>query len=842
MRFLENPYFVPELEAPPRHRRAGARTTCSRTPRPASSSTHAEELLAYRAAALRARGKELPDRRDRLHRRAPPLGRGRDALAERLRAADGPSCRSRFCTATSARADIFGGRRDGRARAAGEGRSRSERRERRRKRRSRREFTIVNQRGLHARAATKLVQLAGSYPCEVTVVGPDGQGANAKSVMGVLLLCGSKGTVVEVRRTGAAADEASTPSASSSPTASGSRVTSRRSGTGSRPRRRVGDACAASPARPASPSARPSSSATPRARPAAPPHRRPTRSTAEIERFEAARRARAAGPPRAVASASATARAEASILEAYLLMVGDETLADAVRAQIRDDRRCAEWAVVAAIDSDGRRSSPASTTRTSASAATTSSSSATGCSAPSRRAAGVLATDAADDRARSTRRPPSSRAHGPTIIVAHDLSPGRHRGAWSTSRSSASSPRSARARATRRSWRARSRSRPSSASPTRSQRIRTGDTVIVDGLRGAVIVRPTDRRCSPTRKAALATAPRVRPRPARSRATAPATTKDGVARPPARQRRAPGRGDPRARSRRRGHRPLPHRVPLHRSRRAAERGRAVRDLPRGRRGGRARSRSTLRTFDIGGDKFASHLPGPARDEPDARPARGAPRALAARRVPRAAPRDGPRLARTATCGSWSRWSRASTSCAQVRALLDAGREPRCARAARPAPSDIPLGVMIEVPAAAVMVDVFAQRGRVLQPRHQRPRPVRARRRSHEPLARVPGVAVRPVDPAPDRRRRARRRASAIARCRSAARWRAIRSRPSLLVGLGPARPLDGGGRDPRDQGGPRRVTLGRGRGGRRPRRCACHTAEEVEHAVAQRSRRGSTTC
>lgn len=39
---------------------------------------------------------------------------------------------------------------------------------------------------------------------------------------------------------------------------------------------------------------------------------------------------------------------EASILGAYLLMVGDETLAGGVRSQIRDKRRCADWAVAAA--------------------------------------------------------------------------------------------------------------------------------------------------------------------------------------------------------------------------------------------------------------------------------------------------------------------------------------------------------------------------------------------------------------------------------------------------------------------------------------------------------------
>jgi len=68
------------------------------------------------------------------------------------------------------------------------------------------QYTIVNDLGLHARAATKLVQLASKYPCDVQL-SHQGQSANAKSVMGVLLLCGSKGTVVEVTATGARADE-----------------------------------------------------------------------------------------------------------------------------------------------------------------------------------------------------------------------------------------------------------------------------------------------------------------------------------------------------------------------------------------------------------------------------------------------------------------------------------------------------------------------------------------------------------------------------------------------------------------------------------------------------------
>jgi phosphocarrier protein HPr len=65
-------------------------------------------------------------------------------------------------------------------------------------------FTIVNTLGLHARAATKLVQTASKFPCDVEV-SRDDQSANGKSVMGVLLLCGSRGTVVTVKATGAQA-------------------------------------------------------------------------------------------------------------------------------------------------------------------------------------------------------------------------------------------------------------------------------------------------------------------------------------------------------------------------------------------------------------------------------------------------------------------------------------------------------------------------------------------------------------------------------------------------------------------------------------------------------------
>jgi phosphocarrier protein len=68
-------------------------------------------------------------------------------------------------------------------------------------------FEVRNKLGLHARAATRLVHLAARFPCEVTLSRGD-QSANAKSVMGVLLLCGSKGSRLTVAAVGERADDA----------------------------------------------------------------------------------------------------------------------------------------------------------------------------------------------------------------------------------------------------------------------------------------------------------------------------------------------------------------------------------------------------------------------------------------------------------------------------------------------------------------------------------------------------------------------------------------------------------------------------------------------------------
>ncbi len=64
-----------------------------------------------------------------------------------------------------------------------------------------RSVKIQNELGLHARAATKLVQLASKYPCEVTLT-KDGHEVNGKSIMGVLMLVASKGSTVLIRAKG----------------------------------------------------------------------------------------------------------------------------------------------------------------------------------------------------------------------------------------------------------------------------------------------------------------------------------------------------------------------------------------------------------------------------------------------------------------------------------------------------------------------------------------------------------------------------------------------------------------------------------------------------------------
>jgi len=66
--------------------------------------------------------------------------------------------------------------------------------------------TIRNELGLHARAATKLVELASRYESDLVLV-KDGREVNGKSIMGVLLLTATRGSEIEIRGEGPDAEE-----------------------------------------------------------------------------------------------------------------------------------------------------------------------------------------------------------------------------------------------------------------------------------------------------------------------------------------------------------------------------------------------------------------------------------------------------------------------------------------------------------------------------------------------------------------------------------------------------------------------------------------------------------
>jgi phosphocarrier protein HPr len=70
-----------------------------------------------------------------------------------------------------------------------------------------RTFTIKNKLGLHARAANMVVQVASNFKAAITV-DKDGIEANAKSIMGLLLLAAGHGSQIVVRAQGRDAQEA----------------------------------------------------------------------------------------------------------------------------------------------------------------------------------------------------------------------------------------------------------------------------------------------------------------------------------------------------------------------------------------------------------------------------------------------------------------------------------------------------------------------------------------------------------------------------------------------------------------------------------------------------------
>jgi phosphocarrier protein HPr len=69
------------------------------------------------------------------------------------------------------------------------------------------DLTIVNRRGLHARASAKLVKLVETFAAEVEV-SKDGQTVGGTSIMGLMMLAASPGCSIRVSVSGTDADAA----------------------------------------------------------------------------------------------------------------------------------------------------------------------------------------------------------------------------------------------------------------------------------------------------------------------------------------------------------------------------------------------------------------------------------------------------------------------------------------------------------------------------------------------------------------------------------------------------------------------------------------------------------
>ena len=72
-----------------------------------------------------------------------------------------------------------------------------------------RDFQIINQRGLHARASAKFVQVAGAFDAAVEVE-KDGTRVGGTSIMGLMMLAASPGCSIRVTTRGPEAERAMT--------------------------------------------------------------------------------------------------------------------------------------------------------------------------------------------------------------------------------------------------------------------------------------------------------------------------------------------------------------------------------------------------------------------------------------------------------------------------------------------------------------------------------------------------------------------------------------------------------------------------------------------------------
>jgi phosphoenolpyruvate-protein phosphotransferase (PTS system enzyme I) len=437
------------------------------------------------------------------------------------------------------------------------------------------------------------------------------------------------------------------------------------------------------------------------------PHRivAPNEVDREIERFELGV-LRAMKDLRELRDRVGDRPAEASILEAYVLMVGDETLIEAVRAQIKTARRCAEWAVASTIDSMAGKlaTHEDSYLRERSHDVEFVGDRLLRAIAPEGATPGVLA---------SGKRPPTGslnldappfepRFKGPTIIVAHDLSPADT--AAMVNEPVVGFVTEVGTRTSHTAIMARALEIPAVVGVGEiMKRVATGDEIVIDGIRGVVVVRPSVIEVDQARERGARYATMARGLSAsRDREAA---TKDGqrvflranVELPAeaiiARDQGADGIGLYRTEFLYIDRAEPPNEDEQYAIFKAVVEAMRPRQV-------------TLRTFDIGGDKFASTFQVP----PEMNPMLGLRAVRLALSRPDVFLEHLRAMVRASAHGNVKimvPMVASITELRQVRALLEqAHAEVRdkgqaCAE-------KIPLGVMIEVPAAAVMVDVFAQ--------------------------------------------------------------------------------------------------------------------------------------
>lgn len=389
---------------------------------------------------------------------------------------------------------------------------------------------------------------------------------------------------------------------------------------------------------------------------------------------------------REMAKLMAGKRAEASILEAYLLMVGDETLAEAVSARVVEEQRCAEWAVALACEEIAGRLSqvPDPYLR--------------------ERSHDVEFVGERLLRAMGWGRQEHTlpKLEGPTIVVAHDLSP-------ADTASMINEPvvgliTEVGTRTSHTAIMARALEIPAVVGVGDAlRRISQGDTLVLDGMRGSIILHPTHADLIEGKSRAerrLAHAKDLSEMRDRSPLTKDGTRvvlRANVELPSeallARRHGADGIGLYRTE-----YLYIDRKEPPSEDEQF-EIFRSVVELM-------APHPVVLRTFDIGGDKFVSTFPVP----PEMNPMLGLRAVRLALSRPHVFLEHLRAMVRASAMGDVRIMIPMVSSLGELREvqkLLDRAKAEVRARGL-PCADEIPLGVMIEVPSAAIMVDLFAQ--------------------------------------------------------------------------------------------------------------------------------------